>query len=206
MSSRRAAATTTVWPAWAALCPREPSRSPRVLLQTCLQVSHCKTRAMLLVGDITFPHWDGDPQFEPYTTYKQLDDALNRGQSLDAAERTADWEQLLIDRGAVSSRAPARSSSRATATGSSRTTPSSGAWLCRNQPVRLWSPEFDHTGIWATARRPASRASRLAAAPRPTRSARPRPPTLKSSSAAGTTRRRPCPPPHRWIARAARSD
>ena len=52
---------------------------------------------MLLVGDITFPHWDGDPQFEPYTTYKQLDDALNRGQSLDAAERTADWEQLLID-------------------------------------------------------------------------------------------------------------
>ena len=43
---------------------------------------------MLLVGDITFPHWDGDPQFEPYTTYKQLDDALNRGQSLDAAERT----------------------------------------------------------------------------------------------------------------------
>ena len=52
---------------------------------------------MLLVGDITFPHWDGDPQFEPYTTYKQLDDALNRGQSLDAAEQTADWEQLLID-------------------------------------------------------------------------------------------------------------
>ena len=31
------------------------------------------------LGDITFPHWDGDPQFEPYTTYKQLDDALNRG-------------------------------------------------------------------------------------------------------------------------------
>ena len=50
---------------------------------------------MLLVGDITFPHWDGDPQFEPYTTYKQLDDALNRGQSLDAAERTAGANEFL---------------------------------------------------------------------------------------------------------------
>ena len=52
---------------------------------------------MLLIGDITFPRWNGDDQFDPYITEKQLDDALNHGRSLDAAERTADWEQLLID-------------------------------------------------------------------------------------------------------------
>ena len=44
---------------------------------------------MLLIGDITFPRWNGDAQSDPYITYKQIDDALNHGQSLDAAERTA---------------------------------------------------------------------------------------------------------------------
>ena len=44
---------------------------------------------MLLIGDITFPRWNGDAQFDPYITEKQIDDALNHGKSLDAAERTA---------------------------------------------------------------------------------------------------------------------
>ena len=40
---------------------------------------------MLLIGDITFPRWNGDAQFDPYITEKQIDDALNHGKSLDAA-------------------------------------------------------------------------------------------------------------------------
>ena len=52
---------------------------------------------LLLKEEIKFPHWDGDPQFEPYGTYKVLADALKYGRSLDAAERAADDEELLID-------------------------------------------------------------------------------------------------------------
>ena len=50
---------------------------------------------MLLIGDITFPRWNGDDQFDPYITEKQLDDALNHGKSLDAAERTAGANEFL---------------------------------------------------------------------------------------------------------------
>ena len=50
---------------------------------------------MLLIGDITFPRWNGDAQFDPYITEKHIDDALNRGQSLDAAERTAGANEFL---------------------------------------------------------------------------------------------------------------
>ena len=53
--------------------------------------------ALLLKEEIKFPHWDGDPQFEPYGTYKVLADALKYGRSLDAAMRAADDEELLID-------------------------------------------------------------------------------------------------------------
>ena len=53
--------------------------------------------ALLLNEEIKFPHWDGDPQFEPYGTYKVLADALKYGRSLDAAMRAADDEELLID-------------------------------------------------------------------------------------------------------------
>ena len=52
---------------------------------------------MLLIGDITFPRWNGDAQFDPYITEKHIDDALNRGQSLDAAERTAGANEFQID-------------------------------------------------------------------------------------------------------------
>ena len=51
---------------------------------------------MLLIGDITFPRWNGDAQFDPYITEKQIDDALNHGKSLDAAERTAGANEFLI--------------------------------------------------------------------------------------------------------------
>ena len=51
---------------------------------------------MLLIGDITFPRWNGNAQFDPYITEKHIDDALNRGQSLDAAERTAGANEFLI--------------------------------------------------------------------------------------------------------------
>ena len=53
--------------------------------------------ALLLNEEIKFPHWDGDPQCEPYGTYKVLADALKYGRSLDAAMRAADDEELLID-------------------------------------------------------------------------------------------------------------
>ena len=158
---------------------------------------------------INFPPWYGNGR-NPYRAHREIDQALDSGDSLDASKRVADdcrlrinnddfstrpllvkavelrradVIQFLVDRGA--DLAPARSSSRATATGSSRTTPSSGTW--------------------ATARRPASRASRREAARPPTRLARRPPPTPKSSSAAGTTRRRPSPPRRRWTARAARA-
>ena len=52
---------------------------------------------MLLIGDITFPRWNGDAQFDPYITEKQIDDALNHGKSLDAAERTAGANEFQID-------------------------------------------------------------------------------------------------------------
>ena len=43
---------------------------------------------MLLIGDITFPRWNGDAQFDPYITEKHIDDALNRGQSLEGLFNT----------------------------------------------------------------------------------------------------------------------
>ena len=52
---------------------------------------------LLLKEEITFPRWDGDPEFDPYGTYKELVLALKYGRSLDAAERAADDEELLID-------------------------------------------------------------------------------------------------------------
>ena len=52
---------------------------------------------LLLKEEITFPRWDGDPEFDPYCTYKVLADTLKYGRSLDAAERAADDEELLID-------------------------------------------------------------------------------------------------------------
>ena len=47
---------------------------------------------LLLKEEITFPRWDGDPEFDPYCTYKVLADTLKYGRSLDAAERAADDE------------------------------------------------------------------------------------------------------------------
>ena len=52
---------------------------------------------LLLKEEITFPRWDGDPEFDPYGTYKVLADTLKYGRSLDATERAADDEELLID-------------------------------------------------------------------------------------------------------------
>ena len=52
---------------------------------------------LLLKEEITFPRWDGDPEFDPYGTYKELVLALKYGRSLDAAMRAADDEELLID-------------------------------------------------------------------------------------------------------------
>ena len=51
---------------------------------------------LLLKEEITFPRWDGDPEFDPYGTYKELVLALKYGRSLDAAERAADDEELLV--------------------------------------------------------------------------------------------------------------
>ena len=63
---------------------------------------------MLLIGDITFPRWNGDAQFDPYITEKQIDDALNHGKLLDAAERTAGANEFQQSAHAA---APARASS-----------------------------------------------------------------------------------------------
>ena len=37
---------------------------------------------LLLKEEITFPRWDGDPEFDPYCTYKVLADTLKYGRSL----------------------------------------------------------------------------------------------------------------------------
>ena len=105
--TRRAAATTTVWPAWAALCPREPSRSPRVLLQTCLQAIDATPArcTRLLLCRISTP-------------------SSSRCSSGDDV-----WPMALGRLKFDLHRSRRGSSSRATATGSSRTTPSSARYL-----------------------------------------------------------------------------
>ena len=37
---------------------------------------------LLLKEEITFPRWDGDPEFDPYGTYKEVVLALKYGRSL----------------------------------------------------------------------------------------------------------------------------
>ena len=52
---------------------------------------------LLLNEEIRFPQWNEALGLKPYVTYIMLADALKYGRSLDAAERAADDEELLID-------------------------------------------------------------------------------------------------------------